>query len=304
MQRTWLLAGGAGLVSSILFLIGQSGSLAGLFLAYISPLPLYMAALGLGGAAGFVAAAAGVVPVVLAGGFLAGIGYVAVTAAAATVLGHRAMLSRTNDQGAVEWYPTDGLASWLVAVGLAGYALLCIVLALQPAGLSGTVQEMLVDLTGRVPMEEKELFVKLFQPVMPGMAIAVWMLLQAVNGALAQRLLSAAKRAIRPAPRIADLQLPNWVATVGACAALGAILLDGEFGYFATNMVIVIAVPYFLQGLAVVHVLVHRSGGGGTILAVFYVMLLVLGWVAVLLVLLGLLEQVLGLRRRLDQSRE
>ena len=37
-------------------------------------------------------------------------------------------------------------------------------------------------------------------------------------------------------------------------------------------------------------------------LVIFYVMLIVLGWVAFLIVLLGLVEQIIGLRRRMDDG--
>jgi len=308
MYRFWLLAGGAGLVSAAAFLggivAGLKGSYAGFLLVYLSPAPLFAAALGLGGHAGWVAAAVGAGPVLMTGGVSVGLGYVAFAAAPAAVMGRQAMLSRTTAAGELEWYPPGGLAAWLCGIGAATLALLCVLLASQPAGLSGTVKEMLTDLAGymKVPENEIDLFMAILHPIFPGVAIAFLMLVQVANGALAQGLLSAANRAMRPSPDIGALVLPGWIATGAAVAALAAIVIGGEFGYFARNLVIVAAVPFFLQGLSVVHVLARRTGGGTLLLAVFYVTLIVLAWMAAVLVLLGLVEQILGLRRRMNRG--
>lgn len=308
MYRFWLLAGGAGLVSAAAFLggvkAGLSGSYSGFMLVYLSPAPLFTAALGLGGSAGIVAAAVGTAPVIIAGGIPAGLGYTALAAVPSAVLGWKVMLSRANADGEIEWYPPGALAGWLCGIGVVTYVLLCVLLASQPAGLSGTVKEMLTELAGRIqiPDDEMDLFIGILHPIVPGAAVAFLMLIQAANGALAQGLLSAADRAIRPAPDLGALELPSWIATGGAVAALAALVVGGEFGYVARNLVIVAAVPFFLQGLSVVHVLARRTGGGTMLLAIFYVTLIVLGWIAVVLVLLGLVEQIAGLRRRMNRG--
>lgn len=308
MYRFWLLASGAGLVSAAAFLIGVTagfgGSYSGFMLVYLSPAPLFAAAIGLGGSASIVAAAAGTVPVALAGGLPAGLGYAVLAAAPAAVLGRQVMLSRATAEGGTEWYPPGALAGWLCGVGAITYTLLCVLLASQPAGLSGTVHERLVELAGwmQVPDDDLDLFVGILQPILPGASVAFLMLVQVANGALAQGLLSAANKAIRPAPDLGALELPGWVATAGAVAALAAMVLDGDWAYYARNLVFIAAVPFFLQGLSVVHVLARKTGGGATLLAVFYVTLIVLGWVAVILVLLGLVEQIAGLRRRMNNE--
>lgn len=308
MYRFWLLAGGAGLVSTAAFLggvvAGINGSFSGFMLAYLSPAPLFAAALGLGGSAGIIAAAVGTVPVVIAGGLPLGLGYAAFAAVPAAVLGRQAMLSRAGAEGGIEWYPPGALAVWLCAIGAATYTLLCLLLASQPAGLSGTVREMLTELAGLMQLTDDrlELFMGILHPIFPGATIAVLMLLQVANGALAQGLLSAADRAIRPSPDLGALELPGWIATGAAAAALAALVIGGELGYFARNLVIVASVPFFLLGLSVVHVLARKTGGGTMLLAVFYVTLIVLGWIAVVLVLLGLIEQVARLRQRMSRG--
>lgn len=308
MNRFWLLAGGAGLLSAAAFLggvmAGIKGSIPGIMLAYLSPAPLFAAALGLGGSAGIVAAAAGTVPVMLAGGAAALVGYAVLAAVPAGVLGRQAMLSRVDANGDNEWYPSGALVGWLFGFGAAVHAVCSVVLAAQPAGLSGNIKEMLTDLAVkmRIPDDSMETIVGVVHPVLPGTAIAILMLVQVGTGALAQGLLVSAGRAIRPSPDFRALELPGWIATAGAVTALAAIVLDGDPGYFARNLLILAIVPYFLLGLSVVHVLAARTGGGSLLLVVFYVTLIVLGWVAVVIVLLGLAEPLIGLRRRMNRQ--
>jgi len=217
------------------------------------------------------------------------------------------MLSRTDEQGTVEWYPSGALTSWLCCVGLVALIVFCGLLAREPAGLAGAVAELTIEFSDWLQVKEKDLFVSVFQPVLPGVAVASWMLLLVVNGALAQGLLVAVKWAGRPSPDVGALMLPRWIAIVGALAALAAILLGGDYAYFARNMLIVMAVPYFLQGLSVMHVLARKISGDSMVLAMFYVTLLVVGWAVVpliLIVLLGLVEQVAGLRRRITKENQ
>lgn len=308
MYRFWLMAVSAGLASAAVFLIGVTagftGSYAIFLLVYLSPAPLYAAALGLTGSAGIVAALVGTVPVALALGIQAGFAYIVLVGAPAAVLGRQAMLSRRAEDGGVEWYPPGALAVWLSGVGVAILTLFALLLGSQPAGLSGTVREMLTQFAEwmQVVAEQRTLFVELLHPILPGAAVAFLMLVHIANAALAQGLLSAANREVRPTPDLGALELPGWIATAGAVVIVAAIVLGGDFGYFARNFVIIAAIPFFLQGLSVVHVLARRTGGGPPLLAVFYVTLIVFGWIAILLVLLGLVEQVVGLRRRLQNE--
>ena len=120
-----------------------------------------------------------------------------------------------------------------------------------------------------------------------------------VNGALGQAAAVWAGRNLRPTPDIGALQLPVWPAAVGAAAAVAGLTLGGDLGYFLRNLAVVAAVPFFLQGVAVVHVLSRRSAGGKPMLAVFYALLVVLGWMAMVVAVLGLVEQLAGIRARL-----
>jgi len=90
---------------------------------------------------------------------------------------------------------------------------------------------------------------------------------------------------------------------VAATAAAG-LLLSGSLGFVGTNLCLILATPYFFSGLAVIHALAARNGARLGVLVLLYVTLglviLVLSWIAVLaMAALGLVDQIVGLRRRL-----
>lgn len=302
MARYWLLAAAAGLVSAAVFVIGNSGSPSTMILAYLAPAPLFLAGLALGWLAALAAGAAGTLLALLIGGPVVALGYLVINAAPVAILVRQALLSRQTADGSVEWYPPGLLAAWLTGIGMAGLAAMALALIADGVGLEDTVRRFTAEFAEVIGTPHPELFVSLVAPLLPGSVAAVWMLTLTVNGALAQAGAAWVKRNRRPAPDIGALHLPFWPAVIGAAAAVAGLSVGGDAGYFLRNLAVVAAVPFLLQGLSVVHVLSRRTGAGIPMLAVFYTLLVVLGWVSLLIVLLGLVEQVVGIRARLAQG--
>src|ERR1044071_3436786 len=113
MMQIVLVGLGAGAAASLLFASVASGSLAAIFLFYLAPLPILIAALGWSHWAGLIAAS--VVAAVI--GYLSGLFFISVFVIAfgAWWLGYLALLARpaTNGGGeALEWYPVGRLVLW------------------------------------------------------------------------------------------------------------------------------------------------------------------------------------------------
>jgi uncharacterized protein YybS (DUF2232 family) len=101
----------------------------------------------------------------------------------------------------------------------------------------------------------------------------------------------------RPSPDLAALGLPMWIPLLLALAS-GATLLAGTPRFIGVNVLIVLAVPFCLAGLAVLHTVARRFPRPAVALVTFYLLAGVLGWPLLLIALLGLLDSPLGLRRR------
>jgi len=119
-----------------------------------------------------------------------------------------------------------------------------------------------------------------------------------VNASIAAAILTRAKRFKRPKSKLADLSLPDWMSWFLIAAAVMALLGQGELEFFGRNLALILAVPFFFLGLGVVHELARHVQFPGTLLAAFYFVMFLSGWIAMAVILAGLLEQWVGLRRR------
>src|SRR5512132_106255 len=117
MMQVVLVGVGAGAAAALLFASVVSGSIAAVFLFYLAPLPILIAALGFSHIAGLIAAAvATAVVTVLSGTFFIA---APVIAFGAWWLGYSALLARpaANGGGALEWYPPGRLVLWAAVIG-------------------------------------------------------------------------------------------------------------------------------------------------------------------------------------------
>ena len=82
-------------------------------------------------------------------------------------------------------------------------------------------------------------------------------------------------------------------------AAAVALVGSGWLGFVATNIALILCVPYFLTGLAVLHAISARWNGRTAILIAVYLLLLLFGWPLLVVTGLGMVEHWAGLRQKL-----
>jgi len=176
MWKYWAIAVGAGLASALAFLFAGSGTLFGMLLTYFAQLPLFLVALSLGAPASMAASAAGVLTVViLAGGIFSGLAYVLFNAVPVFVFVRQALLSQTDQQGVVHWYPAGLLLGWLTAAGAALLTIAAVWLAVQPAGLEGTVTTYVETILEQVLPTNlqtgRDRLISRVIPILPGLSL-------------------------------------------------------------------------------------------------------------------------------------
>jgi len=263
-----LIAVVAGLAAAMFYIVGLSFSAWGLFLVFVSPLPVFMAGLGGGATAGGIAGAVAVVAALIYSGSdpLLGSVFSVFFVLPAFFLARLAVMSRRTSDGAEVWFPLDGLVQTLIVIGLVDVALTAIVLSLGEPGLAGTVRLNLERIVGAVyaeaPRDEYMAIVDQWDSLVFGTLVAAVMTCLAICGALAQGLLVSLGRNLRPTPGFWRLRLPGWPAVgLVVCVAVGMGVED-LFGtsetvifvsYVATGFALVFVVGYLLQGLAVMH---------------------------------------------------
>lgn len=304
MPKDLAIAAGGGVVSAAFYLATVFETPAALILAYLAFLPLFAVGFGWGAGSVTVAALLATALVALATSWVVGFVFALAYAVPAAATIRLALRSRREPNGAVEWYPVGQLVSWLAVYACGSFVLLALLGG--DSGLREAVSQIEAVMTSVLPGEQSPqvtVLVSIIAGYFPAIVMASWLVMALVNMALAHGVLERFGRNRRPAPQAASIAVPQWyTAVVVAAAALALIARASDWetlGIIARNAGLALLVPYFLVGLAVVHVWARQWPARLAILAGFYLLLVVFGWVAMLaLIGLGFMEQWLSLRQR------
>lgn len=301
----------AGLVSAGLLLVGLLGSLGGAVLSYLTALPLAYVGLVFGAPAVLVATAAGSI-IAGAVNWVVGLEYLLGFGLPVAVLVRQALLARPATEaglaagdGALQWYTLGRLVAWLAGLGSALVIAAALAASGEEGGLAGLLAPVVRTLLEQLQATRPELEGDANLEAMAGeiarrlpavMAIG-WMVMIGSNLALAQGLAVRFNRNLRPSPRFAALTLPRGFGIVAAVAAVLAFL-PGQPGVIGTALFGTAVLAYFLQGLAVIHAMARKTAMPGLILVAVYGLVGLLGFPALLIVGLGLMEDWVRIRRR------
>ena len=315
MPTPLIIGVGSGLVSAALFASAATATALAGVLFYLAPLPLCLAGLGWGGMAVLLSALTGTVVIAAALGPATAAVFAISIAAPAALLTHLALLSRPaiTPQGQqvapLEWYPPGRLVGWaaLMAGLLAG--ILVLFLGYDQESYRDSIREILnhsalkeLDRDGTLFTDENIANLSaVLARALPAVFAVVWLTLTLFNLWMAGLIVDASGRARRPWPDLHALELPNAFLLVFA-GALAASFLPGLPGLLATGLAGALLFAYVLQGLAVVHVYSRGVPLRSLLLATVYLGILLLGWVAIIVAIIGLAEPLLGLRQRADRG--
>jgi hypothetical protein len=302
VAQYWLLAIGGGVVSAVIYVLAGHGAFGGMLLAYFAPLPVFAVGLGLGAAAGAISSLVAAVIMLIVGGFVAAAVYALMNAVPAIILLRQAMLSRTNEQGDQEWYPVGHLIVAASTIAAAIFTIGAFWFGATSAGLEDTVRTFVANLVQQmaphIPDHQMEPLIQMVSRILPGFVGASWLIMIVINGAVAQGALVRFGKNLRPSPSLISMEFPQWFPILTAIAAAMAAILPGALGFFGQNLMIILVAPFFFMGLAVVHAVCRKRKSGAVLLVTFYAFLTIFGWPAIFVVLLGLIEQWAGFRRR------
>ncbi|MGA8382494.1 MAG: DUF2232 domain-containing protein [Stellaceae bacterium] len=288
---------GAGLYLTVL-----TGSPGAMILVYLAQLPLFAAGLWLGVGAAAMAALTASAVLLAAGGVIAAALFAGLYAAPVVLLVRQALLARSGPEGALEWYPPGLLTAWLTGLGLAAFAVALVALG-GPHGVEALLRQSLTPVIDAVVDESaagRSALADGLARIIPGIVAASWMVMTASAALLAQGLLARFGMSWRPTPDLARLTLPIWIPLLFGIAA-AAMVVGGAVQFVGISVLIVLAIPFCLAGLAVLHTLARRLRRPQIALVTFYVLAGLFGWPLLVVAVLGLIDALFGLRRRFAQ---
>ncbi len=304
MGKDLILLTVGGLAAGALFGSIVAGSLGAALLAYFAAAPLFLVGLSLGWLPVVASALVGAAVVAGIVGFFAAGYFALIIGLPVAVLCRQALLNRTDGRGGVEWYPPGRLVAALTAMAAAALLAMFSVAVLEGVDPRQEVQQTIeAVLDAGMPPEiaerakEQGLAVRAAS-FLPGIAAALLFLTLALDGVLGQAIAARLSIARRPSPPWRDMTLPAWPLYALGLSCLAGIAASGALEYIGRNLAIVFAVPFLLQGLAVVHAVAARLPGRTVWLVGFYLLGLLMAWPFVLVAALGLAEPYVGLRAR------
>jgi len=297
MMQVILVGLGAGAAAALLFASVVSGSIAAIFLFYLAPLPILIAALGWSHVAGLIAAASATAVVVA----LSRVFFIAVPVIAfgAWWLGYLALLARpaTNGGGgALEWYPAGRLVLWAAVIGT-----LIVAAAVPNFGTDQQSLQAALRKTYERILRDQSLVDVLVVAVPP--AAAVFSTITNVfNLWLAARVVKISGRLKRPWPDLAAWTLPTSTPAFLAAAIAGSFLPD-LLGVLAGAFAASLLMAFAMLGFAVLHAITRGMSTRTLVLASVYAAAVVLGWPVLAMSILGLAEAAFNIRGRVARRR-
>jgi hypothetical protein len=313
MMQILLIGLGGGLASALLFASIASGSALSVFLFYLSALPILLAGIGWNHLAALIAAASAAAGLGIFFGFWFFIAHVAGVGVPAFLLAYVAMLARTAPDGSLEWYPAGKLVLWTAGIAAASTALTIPVFGTDLESYRATVKqifERIVRLQLGTPAgeplrlpngAEAGATLDVLATVMPPMAAAISMLVGLFNLWLAGRIVRLSGRLARPWPALSEIHFPPMTPVV-LLAAITLSFFASIVGVAAGMLAACLLLAYMMLGFAVLHQLTRALAARGAILGAVWIVVVVLGWPAIVVALIGLADGLFDLRKLANRN--
>jgi hypothetical protein len=310
MTQLILIGIAAGAATAVLFASVASGSLFSVLLFYLAPLPILIAALGWSHWAALVAAVfasislAAVFGPFLFAAFLLGIGL------PAWWLGYLALLARPTGQpepNDMEWYPVGHLVVWSAILGA-----LIVIAALLNFGIaeegfraalrSGLERVLKMQARAKEQSVDINRLIDFLVIALPPAAAVLTTITNVLNLWLASRVVSVSGRLKRPQPDLTEMQFPSYAPLLTGAVIAGSFL-PGFVGTASGVLAASLLMAYAILGFAVLHNITRGVGSRILLLGGAYASVLVLGWPALLMMMLGLADAALDIRGRAAKRR-
>ncbi|WP_366654596.1 DUF2232 domain-containing protein [Fodinicurvata sp. EGI_FJ10296] len=305
-----------GVASALCILAAVVGGPVALFLSWVAAVPLYMVGLSSGPAFALRGAAVGAVTVGIL--WLPVLPMFLLTVAIPVVVLSWAALTPLQPAG-------DGsfrrLSSGQLLTLMVGYAVTIITIAgfafagydggltgLMLATMREPLQGVMLAMDLGMSQDEIEMIAQSMAVSLPAALGIYWVLWSIVNIGIANGMLRRFGQTLRPDFGAMTVAPPAWVSgafvvLVAVAFASGSLIEGSVTALVSRNAVVLLVLVFFLVGVSVVHVVTIGKPARVLILTLFYVLVLMSGWLALVVAGLGIIEQWARMRERSMRSR-
>jgi uncharacterized protein YybS (DUF2232 family) len=278
-----------------------------LFLGYFTGLPLYLAGLGGGAMAGLVASITGALILLITQPSKIAFYYVFIFAVPAVVVCMLALRYRVVN-GQIFWYPESRLMTAITLYPCAIFIGLVALTSGHPGGLLGLTQQAFAQFSTEAAQHLGEDQADMFQTfidqaahVAPAMLSFAWIFVTLISLLGAQHILRKQKWTLREEFNIKNLHMPTYLIYAIVVTGLLGVFGATSFAYVGRNLSMVLGLPAFFVGLAVLHAFTASIKYGMAILIIVYTVLSILPFMALPIAAFGLADPWVDFRKRIAQ---
>jgi hypothetical protein len=318
MMHLAIIGIGAGSAAALLFASVTSGTWLSIPLFYLAPLPIMIAGLGWSHWVALIAALTGASALGIVFGTVFLFAFLAGAGVPAWWLSYLAMLARpasgNGHERTLEWYPTGRLVMWAAIL-----AALVVIVAIPNlgtdgesfrAGLHDALARMLkvrTDTPADAPLTlpggtDPERFINFLVLVIPATAAVLATVTNLFNLWLAGRVVKFSGRLTRPWPQLSAMRFPPLL-TAGLAGAIALSFVGGLVGIVASVVSASLLMAYGVLGFAVLHAITQGMNSRPFLLGGTYLVVLMIGWLILVLCLLGVVDTMIDLRARVSSKR-
>jgi hypothetical protein len=200
-----------------------------------------------------------------------------------------------GDGASRHWFPMGLAALHVTLFGCAAVAVITLHYMGSEGGIVGLIAEAAKKEFSQIESEYSvnlDVMIQHWAFLIFAMSIWMWVLLLYAHAWAANRLLSTRQAILRPSVAITPFAMPNWVLTLLAISALASLIGSPSMAFLGKTVLMSLMLPYFLQGMALMHDMVRAWPNRRFFLFFLYFMIFSLLWVALVLAAVGLVHHI------------
>jgi hypothetical protein len=298
-------------VSATLFAIAlMRAETALVLIAYLTAIPLFIAGLGGGSLAGLVASLTGALGLYLVAPSNFAFVYTFVFAIPSIALTALALRYRIGADQKLYWYPEGYLLTAIAIYPCLFFLTVAGLMAGHEGGLLALTTEAFKTIADQfskqLPADQAALVHAALQRLAkfaPAVVGCTWMVVTIIGMYIAQFLLQQHNWNLREKFSLTGLHVPHWLIYAVALTGLAGTLAPAPYDYFGKNLALILGLPFIFVGLAIVHAWAATTRAPTVLLVVFYVALTLFIWLALVVALLGVLDQWVDFRHRMTRPK-
>jgi hypothetical protein len=235
--------------------------------------------------------------------------YVLIYAVPCLALIALALRYRVGADGNVYWYPEGHLLTAMTLYPCLFFICGAALASGHEGGLLGLttqhLNEALEPMKSQMPGDtvvQLTAIMNIFTKFLPALLGTSWIFLALVSMVVAQVILQRQNWHLRTGFTLHELYTPSWLVYAVAVTGLAGVLAPAPFNYIGSNLAIILCIPFFLIGMAVIHVWAGMQKATKLILIALYLVISIFPAFVLIPVLMGVIDQWGNFRKRMTHQ--